>query len=216
MIKYIFWDFNGTILDDRILCWNLLNELLVSENEEEVTYLKYLDVFGFPIKEYYQKAGIQFKYRTFKEMSDWFINKYQPLSLKQSLYPGVEKTLIKAKELGIENICLSASLEDNLKEQLTHFKIDKHFKDILGTNNVLAIGKKDVAEKYIKDNNINVSECLLIGDTSADYELAKGLNITPILFTGGHQSKERLNSLDALIIDNIEDLIIVIEGKEEK
>lgn len=80
MIKYVFWDFNGTILDDRILCWELLNELLKMENKEEISYEKYLDVFGFPIKEYYKKAGIEFKHQTFEEMGDYFIRKYQPLS----------------------------------------------------------------------------------------------------------------------------------------
>ena len=28
MIKYVIWDFNGTILDDKELSLNLLNEIL--------------------------------------------------------------------------------------------------------------------------------------------------------------------------------------------
>ena len=77
-------------------------------------------------------------------MGDYFIRKYQPLSLEQSLYEGVEKTLKTLKEMGVSNICLSASQTDNLKEQLRHFKIDKYFTEILGTDNVLAVGKRDV------------------------------------------------------------------------
>ena len=61
MIKYIFWDFNGTILDDRKLCWQLLNKLLKEEGQKEITYGRYFEVFGFPIKEYYKKAGLTFK-----------------------------------------------------------------------------------------------------------------------------------------------------------
>jgi phosphoglycolate phosphatase len=216
MIKYVFWDFNGTILDDRILCWELLNELLKMENKKEISYEKYLDVFGFPIKEYYKKAGIEFKHQTFEEMGDYFIRKYQPLSLEQSLYEGVEKTLKTLKEMGVSNICLSASQTDNLKEQLRHFKIDKYFTEILGTDNVLAVGKRDVAKSYILENKIENSECLLVGDTDADYNLAKSLGFVPVLFLNGHQSKNKLEKLDTTTINKIEEIIKIVEGKEAR
>lgn len=215
MIKYIFWDFNGTILDDRILCWKLLNELLKSENKAPISYEDYFEVFGFPIEEYYKKAGIEFKYQTFKKMSDWFILNYQPLSLKESLYEGVEETLKSLKEMKIKNICLSASEEKNLIEQLKHYQIDSYFVEILGTDNILALGKKEKAKRFIEKENINPSECLLIGDTDADYELAKKLNVLPVLFTNGHQSKKKLNSLGAITIDKIKDLLKIIERGNE-
>ena len=107
MIKYVFWDFNGTILDDRKICHDLLNELLAFEGSEPVSFKRYLEVFGFPVKDYYIKAGITFKNKTFEEMSDWFIDVYQPLSLEQNLYEGVEETLKELKKKNIENICLS-------------------------------------------------------------------------------------------------------------
>lgn len=215
MIKYVFWDFNGTILDDRELCYDLLNELLISEDKKPVPYERYFEVFGFPVKEYYKKAGITFKYQTYEQMADWFILKYQPLSLKQSLYEGVEETLKSFKDKGIKNICLSASFTKNLKEQLKHFKIDHYFDTILGTSDVLASGKIDVAKKFILDNNIKHNEVLLIGDTLHDYEIAKELGFLPVLFTLGHQSKKRLSLTNSMLINNIKELIEIVE-KENK
>lgn len=215
MIKHVFWDFNGTILDDRVLCFNLLNDLLAFEGKAPITFNRYLEVFGFPIKDYYKKAGITFKNKSFLEMSDWFIETYQPLSLKESLYEGVEETLRKLNKRGINNVCLSASEENNLKEQLTHFKIIKYFKAVLGNNNVLAVGKLDVAKNYLTDNNINPKECLLIGDTIYDYELAKELGFTAVLFTEGHQSKELLIATGSMTVDKIKDLIKIIERKRK-
>ena len=218
MIKYVIWDFNGTILDDRNLCHELLNELLKSEGSDLITYQKYLEVFGFPIKDYYMKAGIKFKNRSFKEMSEWFIENYQPLSLNLSLYEGVIETLKRLKEMNIKNICLSASKKDNLKEQLEHYKIIEYFDAVLGTNNIAALGKKEVGRIYLNENKIKGEECLLIGDTLADYFLAKELKIMPVIFTNGHQSKKRLSSLDAVSINNIEDLINTVkkEGKKDE
>lgn len=216
MIKHIFWDFNGTILDDRDLCLKLLNKLLKTEKKPPISYEKYLDIFGFPIKDYYKKAGIEFKYQTFKEMSEWFISVYQPLSLKLSLYDGVIDSLKTIKEMNLNNICLSASNKNNLLEQLKHYKIDGYFKDILGTDNVLALGKLEVAEKYIEEKGIKKENSLLIGDTDADYELAKSLGFKCVLFTKGHQSKNRLALIDVLTIDNIKDLIKIIKGENKK
>lgn len=216
MIKYIFWDFNGTILDDRLICWELLNELLVSEGEQPIPYKRYFEVFGFPIEDYYKKAGIKFKNRTYEQMADWFILKYQPLSLQQSLYNNVEETLKKLKEMEVINICLSASNEDNLIEQLRHFKIDHYFKHILGTNNVMALGKKDVAKKFIRYNNINNKDCLLIGDTIEDFNLAKELGFMPVLFVNGHQSKERLSTTNSILVNNVGQIIKIVEKENEK
>ena len=53
---------------------------------------QYLEVFGFPIQDYYLKTGISFEHKSFEEMSIWFIDKYQPQSLEQSLHEGLLST----------------------------------------------------------------------------------------------------------------------------
>ena len=60
MIKHVFFDFNGTIIDDLKLCYDLLNEFLEEQGKEKVTLERYKDIFRFPIKEYYRLAGIDF------------------------------------------------------------------------------------------------------------------------------------------------------------
>jgi phosphoglycolate phosphatase len=34
-MKYIFWDFNGTILDDAKLCYEILNEMSLKKNDQQ-------------------------------------------------------------------------------------------------------------------------------------------------------------------------------------
>lgn len=58
MKKYVFFDFNGTILDDVDLCLNLLNDILVMQGKETITKEDYRNIFCFPIKKYYEAAGI--------------------------------------------------------------------------------------------------------------------------------------------------------------
>ena len=45
MKKYIFLDFNGTIIDDVDLCLDLLNQILENQKKEKVSKERYKDIF---------------------------------------------------------------------------------------------------------------------------------------------------------------------------
>lgn len=216
MIKYVFWDFNGTILDDRQLSLDLLNEILKKQNKKNLIMDEYLEVFGFPIKDYYMRSGVTFENESFEEMAEWFIKEYQPKSLKLSIHKDVEETLIILQKMGIKNIVLSASQQDNLEEQIEHFGLTKYFYKILGIDNIHALGKEEVGRAYIKKEGISPKECLYVGDTTYDFELSHRLGIMPLLFTGGHQSKEKLLTKRAIVIDDMYDIIDYINKERRR
>ena len=113
--KYIIFDFNGTIIDDVQLCLDLLNEMLVMENLKTFDVESYREIFTFPIIEYYKRAGFTFNNRSFKEMSEWFVKKYQPASFKCNLYPNIREEITSLKERRYKVFLLSASQIDNFK-----------------------------------------------------------------------------------------------------
>ena len=65
-MKTIFFDFNGTIINDVDLCLNILNEMLKENGLEPITLERYREIFTFPIKKYYEAAGFDFKKKTFE------------------------------------------------------------------------------------------------------------------------------------------------------
>lgn len=215
MIKYVFWDFNGTILDDLDLSVELLNEILINENKPTITKDRYLEIFGFPLKDYYQKAGIYYDDENFMRIANYFITNYQPKSLHLNLHQGVLEALKSFQEKGIKNICLSASETNNLIEQLKNYDIYDYFNEIIGTNNVIAIGKDKLGLKYLEENKINKEEAIYLGDTTYDYEIAQKMGIKCVLFVKGHHSVERLEKTNALLIRKISDIIKIIEEENE-
>lgn len=201
--KYIIFDFNGTIIDDVDLCLSLLNEILELEELPLVSLEKYKNIFTFPIIEYYKRAGITFEKHSFKELSTWFVNKYQPLSFECSLYQGIVETITKLKQNGYKVILLSASQIDNLVEQTQKFGITHLFDKILGIDNIEAKSKLEIARNYFKEHEINMRECLFVGDSTHDYEVGHALGGDVVLISHGHQSKEVLSSCGVPIIDSI-------------
>lgn len=189
---YIFWDFNGTILDDKILCLDILNEMLDKYENKKVTLEQYLEIFTFPIIDYYNEV-FDLNKTPFEVLALDFIDKYQERSLREKLSHGVEDVFKYFKEKGFKQVVLSASEINNLKEQLEHYNILHYFDDVLGTSDVYAASKIEVGVNYINNNNINKSKAIIIGDTIHDAEVASEMGIDVIIYTGGHQSKNRLS-----------------------
>ena len=48
--KHIIWDWNGTLLDDRWLCVEGINQALVKRDLNPITENKYRENFTFPVK----------------------------------------------------------------------------------------------------------------------------------------------------------------------
>lgn len=203
-MKYIFWDFNGTILDDARLCYDILTEMLKEENRPPVTFEEYLMIFTFPVEAYYDIV-YDLKKTSFKELAHRFIDRYQPRSLACPLHDGVIETIKACENLGYINVLLSASEEKNLHEQLKHYRIEHLFQSILGTTNVYATSKIAVGKRFIEENHIDPKDVIMIGDTLHDAEVAESLGIRIILFTKGHQHPSRLKKYET--IDQIQALL---------
>lgn len=204
-MKTIFFDFNGTIINDVDLCFNILNKMLEDNNLPKITKERYKDIFTFPIKEYYQKAGFDFKNKSFEELSLDFIKLYQQASLSCPLYEGVCECFKHFKEKGYNLVVLSASQIDNLKEQLEHFNISSYFDAILGISNIYAKSKIDIGLNYINENHLNKEDCIMIGDTLHDKEVCNALGIKCVLFLQGHQSFKVLNTSDCKIVSSYQE-----------
>ena len=214
MIKNIFFDFNGTIIDDVDLCLDLLNQILSKQNKRTLNKDEYKHVFKFPIKQYYLDAGVDFNNESYEELSSWFINEYQPKSFHCGLYPNSREIFEYLKSKGYHLYILSASKVNNLQEQANIYDITKYFDAILGIDNIFAASKVQIAKDYIKANNINPKETIFIGDTLHDELVAKEIKAIPLLVDCGHQARDVLAAANVKILHSIADLKEVLENEE--
>ena len=211
MIKHVFFDFNGTIIDDLDLCLELLNDILKKHKKPILNIDQYKEIFTFPIKNYYIAAGVDFTQDSYEDLAIDFINKYQPRSLKCSLFTRLEETFKELNELGVSCYILSASQRSNLYEQCESFGIVKYFKEILGIDNIHAASKIHIGIDYIKESNINPEEAIFVGDTTHDYEVAKAMGLKCYLVACGHQSKNVLSKVSNDIIDTTSDILQIVK-----
>ncbi len=204
-MKYslVIWDFNGTILDDVQTGIDSVNRLLARRNIPVIADVeRYYSVFGFPIKDYYSKLGFDFERESYDTVAHEWVKEYLELVKKAPARERIVETVKKIKAAGVPQVILSATEADMLKAQVKMLGISEYFDEILGMDTIYAYGKQDMALAWMKKNGIKGA--VLIGDTEHDAEVAEAIGADCILVTGGHQSREKLESTGVPVKDDTE------------
>lgn len=210
-IENILFDFNGTIVDDLDLCLELLNNMLEMRNHPQVNKERYLEIFDFPVIEYYKKAGFVFPEDNFPQLADYFIKEYERRNIECPLQEHLQEILTYFINKGKKIYIVSASEKGLLLKQLRKYQIDQCFLDVSGLDNINGGSKIESAKAFIKEKNFALDKTIFIGDTLHDKEVADALNVECILVSKGHQSKSRLEKAGCLVIDDLLDLKSIIK-----
>lgn len=206
MVKTIIWDWNGTLLDDLDLSLESVNVLLKERNIPTLSIEKYKDIFGFPVVDYYVKAGFDFEKEAFEVPAKQYVKLYAAGASELKLFPDVVDTLTFFKENNYRQIVLSAMKDDNLKLMIHNAEISHFFDGIFGIKDNYAREKVSLGKQVVENLKLNPAECLMIGDTLHDAEVAEQCGFNCILFSGGHVSKQRLETKEKKIINSLSEL----------
>lgn len=205
-MKYIIFDFNGTIIDDVDCGRRCINQTMkdFKVNHEELSMDDYLHIFTFPVEDYYTKIGFDWNLYTFEQTGQCWFKYYNEGYRNCKVFDGIIDVLKKNHELGNKNVVLSASYLPHLIEQLKFFGIYEYFDEVVGIENIYGASKTDAALKFIKDKN--PKDCLLIGDTLHDKEVAELMGIDYVLVARGHQAKDVLLKETDKVVDDIREV----------
>ena len=206
MVKTIIWDWNGTLLDDLDLSLESVNVLLKERNIPTLSIEKYKDIFGFPVVDYYVKAGFDFEKEAFEVPAKQYVKLYAAGASELKLFPDVVDTLTFFKENNYRQIVLSAMKDDNLKLMIHNAEISHFFDGIFGIKDNYAREKVSLGKQVVEYLKLNPAECLMIGDTLHDAEVSEQCGFNCILFSGGHVSKQRLETKEKKIINSLSEL----------
>ena len=208
--ELIIWDWNGTILDDALVCKTIANTML---SERGIPTLPDMDayraVFGFPIKAYYEKMGYRFgpEDEPYEHVADEFIVWYDRLYRDAVLRPGIVPFLDRLKGEGYRQVLLSATRCDQLVEQVAAFgDVGDRFEQKLGLTDHYAFSKAALAKAFIESEGIPRVRALFIGDTDHDFEVSSAIGCPCVLLEGGHQSRARLLKMGVPVLRDLNEL----------
>ena len=205
--KYIIWDWNGTILDDLQINFEVENTLL---NRRGRTLIKdideYQEKFQFPIIKFYESLDFDLENEKFEDIAREYVLEFDERFYELETFPDAESVIRDFKFKGIEQIILSQTEQRWLEKQVAFHDMDYLFSELLGARDIYVKGKVSIALEWITKNDIDTSQVLMVGDTLHDYEVAETLGCDCILIARGHQSKDRLMTTGAVVLESIEEL----------
>lgn len=204
--KSIIWDWNGTLLDDVGIAIDSMNQLLTSRSLLPLTLSQYLDVFTFPVQDYYQKVGFDLEKEPFEVPALQFIEIYNRAVTNCALHKEVVPLLEHLEDLGCRQFILSAMEQQQLEKTVSDCGISHFFEDLYGLTDHYAFSKTENGKSLIRLKGLEPGQTLLVGDTIHDYEVAQAIGCDCLLVANGHQSKKRLLGSGAKVVDSLNEL----------
>ena len=177
----VLWDWNGTLLDDVALCVDALNRLLrIYHYPQQYSLAQYREIFGFPIEDYYIRAGFDFSKNSYKELADDYMQDYLARAGACPLAESAVPALSLLKGAGVQQVILSASNLPVLEQQVTERGVRPYFDRLLGLDNIYARSKVEVGLAYLtelKQRGAVPAQAIMIGDSVHDFEVAQALGV---------------------------------------
>lgn len=206
----VIWDWNGTIVDDVKLCYDIYMEQRELFGLREMSFESYRYHFQFPVQEFYACAGFSGSVTEYEALASLFITRYNEMRYTIDVHEGAEELLQLCCAKGIDNYILSAYEENSLAEMVQKMDYSRYFKAIFGLSGVKAGSKTEAGRELCVQFDLNPEKSLYIGDTIHDYEVALLLGFDVVVTTNGHNSRKRLEECCSsdVLIDSLMELLV--------
>ena len=212
-MKYILWDWNGTLLADVDAEVASLNAMLARRGLGTVSREFFRDEFAFPAREFYRKVGMDVPDAEWDALAREYHDTYH--TMEYSLDPGALAALAAARSAGAGQSIVSALHQDFLDREVDLFGVRGYLDFAYGTDNLDGGSKLSRARSLVSllEKRRSATEFTLIGDSIHDYEVARALGIGCVLYSGGSHSRARLEPL-ARVGDSLEECVRLAIGLE--
>jgi phosphoglycolate phosphatase len=209
--KHIIWDWNGTLLDDRWLCVEGINESLKKRSLPTITEEIYKKVFSFPVEDYYKRLGFDFDEEPFEVAGDEFVKYYGKSFHETKLHEGASSVIKNISIAGFSQSILSAGKQEYLNEWVKSHELQDYFIIIRGIDNQYARGKIELGITFMNELPYDNHEVIMIGDTVHDSEVADAMGIDCLLLDHGHMGKERLQKTGRKVLSSMSQILDIID-----
>ena len=199
-MKYVLWDWNGTLLDDTQAALDTLNEMLVRRGRKPIAMDFYRDHFAFPCRPFYEQIGMPVPDSEWDALAKEYHDIYsrQPVRLNNETLAALERV----KTAGVRQSIISALRQDLLDDVTKAFGVAPYMECIYGTDNLDGASKLDRALELMNrlvataaEGDRFLSNVVMIGDALHDKEVADALGVRCVLCGQGSHAAWRLREV---------------------
>ena len=193
-VRYVLWDWNGTLLDDTQAALDTLNIMLRRRGNPEIGMEFYRDHFRFPVKPFYKEIGVCLENEDWDALAREYHDLYaeRPKALNGETF----EALRFLKEKGIGQSIISALRQDLLDGITKELGVAEYMDFVYGVDNLDGLSKlergRELMRRIAECGMASANETVLIGDSLHDKEVADALGVRCVLCAQGSHSYRRL------------------------
>lgn len=208
MIKYVIFDFDGTLANSKDVFISAWNSLADKHNYRKINRSELDTLRRLPILERVKRLDFPI-FKAPLIIPD-FYRYYRKFSGNIKLYPGVIQMLNTLEREGYQTAIISSNSKEVIKQVLRRHRI-RTISQILSSSAIF--GKDQLIRKFLKEHRLKPSEVVYVGDEQRDIVACKSAGIKVIWVSWGYDAKELIQSQnpDFLVDSPGEILDIVFE-----
>lgn len=189
MIKYIVFDFDGTLVDSKAIFVRLYNEIAKKHGYKLMTpdSIEYLRSLSIPQRCTYLEVPLY----KIPFMAAKVINGYKAAIPHLQFNQGVEEMLKDLSDMKIPVAVLSSNSKGNITEFLRLKNID--VTDVYCSSNIF--GKDKLLSKFLSSKKLAPSEILYVGDEARDIIACNKLGIQIAWVGWGYDTDDAIKEL---------------------
>lgn len=183
MIKYVIFDFDGTLVDSKEVFIYAFNKLAEKNKfnklkHEDIEYLRKLSVMercrflDFPIYKM-PVFAVEF-YKIYKQSVSNIV-----------LFDGIKELLSQLKLNGYNLAIISSNSEENIREFLQNNQIDS-INEVFCSSNIF--GKDKIIKKFLKAVKMKEADVIYVGDEHRDIDACKKTGVKVIWVKWGYDA----------------------------
>jgi beta-phosphoglucomutase len=216
MLRAVIFDFNGIIVDDEPIHFQLFQRVLAEEGivlTEEAYYARYLGMddrgcFATAFREHGQEITETHLAALITRKAGYYLD---TIKKQMKLFPGV-KTLVPDLARQFPLAIASGALRNEIELILSTLGLRDHFQAIVSAEDVKT-GKphpeiflqalSQLKKKLVDGDSITAAECLVIEDSKEGIRAAKKAGMRCLAVTNSHPAED-LQEADA-VVKSLED-----------
>lgn len=211
-ISHVFWDWNGTLLDDVGAALDSVNDLLAARGLAPITLEVYRQCVDTPIIRFYEQL-FDMENEDYGALLASYNKGYENHLASRNLSHGALQTLEMLKEAGVRQIVVSSCEQTQLDKYVALYGAAPYFDAVLGAGNFLAESKTGRALSYLQAHAIEGDAVLVIGDLAGDFEMAQRLGASCILLNTGHHPAADLARCGVPVAGSFEEIGRLLKTK---
>lgn len=199
---FVFWDWNGTIIDDAKASMDSVNLMLARRGLPPIDINIYRDYVDIPIVKFYEKAFDMSK-EDMDSIAAEFNAGYNASIPEEPLREGAKEVLGALCALGARQFIFSSSANGIICSFLEKHGIAHYFDAVLGSGDYYVGSKLERTRDYIKNHGIDPERTVFVGDMEHDREVAYACGGDCVLLSGGHRPESALRAAGSKVVGTL-------------